>query len=259
VSALDRSARSTGTRATRGGRSGRLGSRPSARTPSGARPRQRTGPARRNGARPTRVVVADDHPLYRAALVEAIAGSAQTELVAVACDGEEALAAVRRHEPEVVVLDMRMPGLDGQAVVRQIRKLGSQARVLFVSEYHDGGLVLDSLSAGGAGYLSKASTAEEIRAAIEQVADGECVLPPDVGRGLASAVREHRHADVQLSDRERTVLQLIAQGRTAPQIAAQLHLAVPTVKTHTKNLYAKLGVGDRGAAVAEAMRRGLVE
>jgi two-component system, NarL family, nitrate/nitrite response regulator NarL len=243
---------------TGGGRGGRLGSRP-APIKSGPRTRQRTGAARRNGANPTRVVAADDHPLYRAALVEAIKSSARIELIAVACDGEEALAAVRRHEPDVVVLDMRMPGLDGQAVVRQIRRLGSRARVLFVSEYHDGGLVLDSLSAGGAGYLSKASTAEEICAAIEQVANGECVLPSDVGRGLASAVREHRHADVQLSDRERTVLQLIAQGKTAPQIAAQLHLAVPTVKTHTKNLYAKLGVGDRGAAVAEAMRRGLVE
>jgi two-component system nitrate/nitrite response regulator NarL len=213
----------------------------------------------RNGAQRTSVVVADDHPLYRAALEEAIVSCPRLRLLQVATDGAEALAAVREHTPDVVVLDMRMPELDGQEVARQMRNDRLLTRVLFISEYHDGSLVLDSLSAGGAGYLSKAATAEEIREAIEQVARGECVLPPDIGRGLASVVREHRHANVQLSEREQTVLQLIAEGNTARLIAGQLHVAVPTVKTHIKNLYTKLGVSDRGAAVAEAMRRGLVE
>jgi two-component system, NarL family, nitrate/nitrite response regulator NarL len=207
----------------------------------------------------TTVVVADDHPLYRAALGEAVRASSGLELVALASDGSEALAAVRRHEPDVVLLDMRMPELDGQTVAQRLREQRSSSRVLFISEYHDGELVLESLSAGGAGYLTKAATAEEICAAIEQVARGGCVLPPDVGQDLASAVRERRHIDVQLSEREQTVLELIAEGNTARLIAGQLHLATPTVKTHIKNLYAKLGVSDRGSAVAEAMRRGLVE
>ncbi|HXP38411.1 MAG TPA: response regulator transcription factor [Solirubrobacteraceae bacterium] len=205
------------------------------------------------------VVIADDHPLYRAALGEAVESSARLELVALASDGNEALAAVRLHEPDVVLLDMRMPELDGQTVARRLAEQQSSSRVLFISEYHDGELVLGALSAGGSGYLTKAATAEQICAAIEQVAAGECVLPPDVGQGLATAVREHRHVGVHLSAREQTVLELLAEGNTAPLIAGHLHLATPTVKTHIKNLYTKLGVSDRGSAVAEAMRRGLVQ
>jgi two-component system nitrate/nitrite response regulator NarL len=207
----------------------------------------------------TTVLVADDHPLYRAALGEAVRASPRLELVGLASDGDEALTAIRRHEPDVVLLDMRMPELDGHAVARRLHEQQSSTRVLFISEYHDGDLVLDALSAGGSGYLTKAATAEEICLAIGRVAGGECVLPPEVGHGLASAVRDHRHAVVRLSEREQTVLELIAEGNTARLIADQLHLATPTVKTHIKNLYTKLGVSDRGSAVAEAMRRGLVE
>jgi two-component system, NarL family, nitrate/nitrite response regulator NarL len=209
--------------------------------------------------RRTTVVIADDHPLYREALGEALGASSSLELLALASDGREALAAVCRHEPDVAVLDIRMPVLDGQEVARRMRELRSRTRVLFVSEYHDGELVLEALGAGGAGYLTKAATAVEICLAIGQFADGECVLPADVGQGLASAVREHRPVDVRLSEREQTVLELITEGNTARLIAGRLHLATPTVKTHIKNLYTKLGVSDRGSAVAEAMRRGLVE
>jgi two-component system, NarL family, nitrate/nitrite response regulator NarL len=208
----------------------------------------------------TTVVVADDHPLYRAAVADAVRASPSLSLVELARDGNEALAAVRRHLPDVALLDMRMPGLDGQAVARRMRELELSTRVLFISEYNDGELVLEALTAGGAGYLTKAATAEEICIAIEQIARGECVLPPDVGQGLATVVREQRHVGaVQLSEREQTVLELVAEGNTARLIAGHLHLAVPTVKTHIKNLYTKLGVSDRGSAVAEAMRRGLIE
>jgi two-component system, NarL family, nitrate/nitrite response regulator NarL len=212
-----------------------------------------------DAGRPTTVVAADDHPLYRAALENAISSSPQLKLLEVAADGEQALEAIRRHSPDVAALDVRMPGLDGQEVAREVRELHLGTRVLFISEYHDGELVLESLSAGGAGYLCKTATAEEICSAIAAIADGECVLPAEVGNGLASAISEHQRATVRLSERERTVLQLIAEGNTARNIAGLLHLAVPTVKTHIQNLYAKLGGSDRGAAVAEAMRRGLVE
>jgi two-component system, NarL family, nitrate/nitrite response regulator NarL len=209
----------------------------------------------------TSVVVADDHPLYRAALEAAINSGTGLRLLSVASNGAEALEAIRRHRPDVAVLDMRMPKLDGQAVVRRLGALEPEldTRVLFISEYHDGELVLDSLGTGAAGYLAKSATADEICAAVRQVAAGECVLPSNIGNGVVSALRDRTYSTVRLSEREQTVLQLIAEGNTARLIARQLHLAVPTVKTHTKNLYAKLGVSDRGSAVAEAMRRGLVE
>jgi two-component system, NarL family, nitrate/nitrite response regulator NarL len=205
-----------------------------------------------------RVIIADDHPLFRAALSETIAGSDQLEDVATAKDGQEALELIRDHNPDVAVLDMRMPRLDGREVVRRVRQAELPTRILFVSEYHGGELVLQALTAGGAGYLSKSASAEEICASIVRIARGDAVLPSDIGTDLASTLRERGDTGTRLTARELGVLELIAEGESANVIAQRLHLAVPTVKTHIQNLYAKLGVNDRGAAVAEAMRRGLV-
>jgi two-component system, NarL family, nitrate/nitrite response regulator NarL len=213
------------------------------------------GPAH---AGPVTVVVADDHPLFRKALQQAIDGHDGLEVVAVAADGAEALELIHAHRPRVAVLDVRMPKLDGREVVRRVRQAELETRVLFVSEYHGGELVLQALTAGGAGYLSKAATAEEICAAIERIAQGEAVLPSDVGTDLATALRERGDSGTRLTARELSVLELIAEGESAGVIAQRLSLAVPTVKTHIQNLYAKLGVNDRGAAVAEGMRRGLL-
>jgi two-component system nitrate/nitrite response regulator NarL len=207
---------------------------------------------------PVRVVIADDHPLFRVAMTETIAGSDELELVAVAGDGQEALDLIRTHSPDVAVLDMRMPGLDGREVMLRLRQAELPTRVLFVSEYHGGELVLQALTAGGAGYLSKSAEAQEIRSAILRVAKGDAVLPSEIGTDLASTLRERGDTGTRLTARELDVLELIAEGEPASVIARRLHLAVPTVKTHLQNLYAKLGVNDRGAAVAEAMRRGLL-
>ncbi|HTU29765.1 MAG TPA: response regulator transcription factor [Solirubrobacteraceae bacterium] len=207
---------------------------------------------------PVTVVVADDHPLFRKALQETIDAQDGLEVVGVAADGEHALELIRTHEPQVAVLDVRMPRLDGREVVRRVRQDELDTRVLFVSEYHGGELVLQALTAGGAGYLSKAATAEEICSAIVRIARGEAVLPSDVGTDLATTLRERGDGGTRLTARELSVLELIAEGESAGVIARRLHLAVPTVKTHIQNLYAKLGVNDRGAAVAEAMRRGLL-
>ena len=204
------------------------------------------------------VLIADDHPLFLAALAETVAGSERLEIVATATDGQEALDLIRSHRPDVALLDMRMPRLDGREVVRRVRQAELSTRVLFVSEYHGGELVLQALTAGGAGYLSKAASAEQIRAAIVKVAEGEAVLPSDIGTDLASTLRDRGDTGTRLTARELSVLELIAEGESANVIAQRLHLAVPTVKTHIQNLYAKLGVNDRGAAVAESMRRGLL-
>jgi two-component system, NarL family, nitrate/nitrite response regulator NarL len=207
---------------------------------------------------PVTVVVADDHPLFRKALQETIDGQDGLQVVGVAADGEQALELIRAHEPQVAVLDVRMPKLDGREVVRRVRQAELPTRVLFVSEYHAGELVLQALTAGGAGYLSKSATAEEICAAIVRISRGDAVLPSDVGTDLATTLRERGDSATRLTARELSVLELIAEGESAGVIAQRLHLAVPTVKTHTQNLYAKLSVNDRGAAVAEAMRRGLL-
>ena len=118
--------------------------------------------------------------------------------------------------------------------------------------------MLQALTAGGAGYLSKAATGEQICAAIATIAGGDAVLPSDIGTELASTLRERGETGTRLTGRELDVLELIAEGASAGVIAERLTAAVPTVKTHIQNLYAKLGVNDRGAAVAEAMRRGLL-
>jgi two-component system nitrate/nitrite response regulator NarL len=212
-----------------------------------------------HGVRPISVVVADDHPLYREALREAIEANRGLQLLAVAGDGEQALETIMRLEPDVALLDMRMPGLHGKDVAYRLRQREVSTRVLFISEYHAGDLVLQAFTAGGVGYLAKTATIEEIYTAIELVATGEAVLPSDVGGDLASALSMPGTSAARLSAREQCVLELLADGDTATAIAERLHLAVPTVKTHIQNLYAKLGVGNRGAAVAEAMRRGLVE
>jgi two-component system, NarL family, nitrate/nitrite response regulator NarL len=204
------------------------------------------------------VVVADDHPLFRAALTEIIGSSPRLEVVATAADGQEALEQIRRHVPDVAVLDMRMPLLDGREVMRRLRLGDVRTRVLFVSEYHGGEVVLQALTAGAAGYLSKSATGAEICSSIEKIAGGDAVLPSDIGTDLASTLRKRGDSGTHLTPREMGVLELIAEGETASVIAQRLELAVPTVKTHLQNLYAKLGVNDRGAAVAEAMRRGLL-
>jgi two-component system nitrate/nitrite response regulator NarL len=207
---------------------------------------------------PVRVVVADDHPLYLQALRQTIEQRDGLTLLATAMDGEEALEVVRGHKPDVAVLDMRMPKLDGREVMRRLRETEPDTRVLFISEYSGGELVLQALTAGAAGYLPKSASGDEICAAIARISRGESVLPAEVGNELAGTLRDRGSSGTHLTAREINVLELIAEGEPANMIAERLHLAVPTVKSHIQNLYAKLGVNDRGAAVAEAMRRGLV-
>jgi two-component system nitrate/nitrite response regulator NarL len=218
------------------------------------------GPERegQDGRGRVRVFAADDHPLFLRALTRVIEASPELELVGTAGDGERALEMIRSTQPDVTVLDMRMPKLDGRQLLARLRDEDEPTRVLFVSEYVAGDLVLQALQAGCCGYLPKSSTATEIRNAILRVGRGESVLPTAVGSELAGALRERGPAPIKLSPRERSVLELLAEGGSAGAIAQRLGLAVPTVKTHIQSLYVKLGVNDRGAAVAEGIRRGLV-
>jgi two-component system nitrate/nitrite response regulator NarL len=206
------------------------------------------------------VVVADDHPLYREGVVRALLASGQIEIVAEAEDGRSALAEIQQHLPDVALLDYKLPDLDGIAVTHAIVREQLPTRVLLVSAFTDSGVVYKALETGAAGFISKEARREQIADAVLACARGENVVPPDVAAGLVSEIRLRKQHDAPaLTPREQEILHLIAAGKSLPQIAKELYLGLTTVKTHVQHLYEKLGVSDRAAAVASAMRRGLIE
>ena len=207
-----------------------------------------------------RVLVADDHPLFREGVARAIKEWPELELVAEVADGREALDLIRAELPHVAVVDMRLPGLDGAEIAAAVTRDGLSTRVLLLSAFSDEQIVFRALEAGAAGYLTKESTRDEIARAALAVGRGGTVLAPELAAGLASQIRQRGLGDTPiLTKREREVLVLLSDGKSAPQIASQLFLGTTTVKSHLGRLYEKLGVSDRAAAVAEAMRRGLIE
>jgi two-component system, NarL family, nitrate/nitrite response regulator NarL len=210
--------------------------------------------------RRVRVVLGDDHPVYRDGLVRALDTSGRTEVVAAVGDGRAALDAIREHTPDVALLDYKMPGIDGIAVAHAVARDRLATRVLLVSATTEGSVVYRAIQDGAAGYLSKEADREDIVAAVVACARGEDVLPPELVSSLTAQVRQHAHGQVPLlSERERQILRLIAHGKSVPDMSAELFLAQTTIKTHIRRLYEKLGVSDRGAAVAQAMRNHLLE
>ncbi len=213
------------------------------------------------GDHPTSVLIADDHPLFREAIARVIAGRSDLELVAEAADGRAALEKIRELQPDVAVIDVRMPQLDGSDVLVALREEGLRTNVVFLSAFLDSKTVYDAVAAGANAYLSKEAETDEIVTAILAAARGETILGPEVQTGLAEQIRfrEENESRPRLSDREHEVLGLIAEGLSAPEIGERIHLSTATVKTHLQHLYEKLGVSERAAAVAEGMRRGLVD
>lgn len=209
----------------------------------------------------TRVLIADDHPLFREAIARVIGERDDLELVAQASDGRAALEQIRELRPDVAVIDVRMPELDGSDVLAAVREEGLPTNVVFLSAFLDAKTVYEAVAAGANAYLSKEADTDEIVAAILAAARGETILGPEVQTGLAEQIRFREESDARprLSDREHEVLRLIAEGLSAPEIGERIHLSTATVKTHLQHLYEKLGVSERAAAVAEGMRRGLVD
>jgi two-component system nitrate/nitrite response regulator NarL len=208
-----------------------------------------------------RVVVADDHPLLRDAIERAVRQRPELELVAAAADGRDALRAIRELAPDVAVLDLRMPGLDGIQILNAATRDGLATRVLILSASGDPELVYEAIQGGAAGYFLKEADRDAILDAIAAVARGQTAIDPDLQAGVFEQIRLRGIVDDRpvLTAREREVLALTAEGLSGPQIAERLIVALPTVKTHQARLYEKLGVSERAAAVAEAMRRGLLE
>jgi two-component system, NarL family, nitrate/nitrite response regulator NarL len=213
-----------------------------------------------NTDRRVRVLTADGHPLYREAMTNAIKDWPELELVAEASDGRRALEAINSEEPDVALVESNLPGLNGEQVLNAVGRDGLDTRVLLISAEPAAGDVYQAIANGAAGYLTKDAEAREICDAIMAVARGQTILAPDLQAGVAGEIRL-RSVDERpfLSDREYEVLRLIAGGLTAPEIGRSIHLSTATVKTHLQHIYDKLGVSERAAAVAEAMRRGLIE
>src|SRR3954462_8707278 len=209
--------------------------------------------------RPTTVVVADDHPLYRAGLVDAIAERPDLELVAECAGGRDAVEQIVALRPDVALLDMRMRDLDGMAVLKELARAGASTRVVFLSAYEEGEVVHGALTAGAVGYLSKETDRTEICDAIAAALDGELVVSPNLpGVLVASLPRRWAAGKPRLGGRELEVLRLTAEGLSAPEIAETLGIGATTVKTHLQRVYRKLDGSDRAAMVARALRLGLL-
>jgi two-component system nitrate/nitrite response regulator NarL len=211
------------------------------------------------GAR-VRVVVADDHPLFREAVVRAVRERPDFDLVGEAADGREALELIREHRPDVAVLDVKMPELDGLKVLNAVQRDALPTRVVLLSAFLDGSTAFDAVAGGAAAFLSKDADRRRITDTVAAVSRGQTVLGEEIQAELAGEIRARAPKERPgLSAREQEILGHIAEGRSAPEIAKLLFLSPATVKSHLGALYEKLGVSDRAAAVAEAMRRGLIE
>ncbi|HEY3471777.1 MAG TPA: response regulator transcription factor [Amycolatopsis sp.] len=201
------------------------------------------------------VLIADDHPIVRDGLRGIFTGRG-FEVVGEAANGTEAVTLAEKLRPDVVLMDLRMPGTDGVAAITELARLGNPARVLVLTTYDTDSDVLPAIEAGATGYLLKDAPREDLFRAVEAAARGEAVLSPAVASRLMGRMREP--APESLSQRELEVLTLVARGSTNKEAAKKLFISEATVKTHLIHAYAKLGVNDRAAAVAVAFERGLL-
>ena len=206
------------------------------------------------------VLIVDDHPVYRDGLARAVGDRTDLRLVGEAGSGREALEQVSLLQPDVVVVDMRMPDVDGLGVIAAVGRDFPATQVLVLSAYVDGDVAYQALAEGAAGFISKDSSRDSICDAIATVAEGGVALSADAEVDLASEIRKRSRIERgSLTERELEVLRAVAEGRSASETGDRLHLSATTVKSHLRSIYAKLEVGDRAAAVAAAMRRGLLE
>jgi DNA-binding NarL/FixJ family response regulator len=208
---------------------------------------------------PVRLLIADDHPVVRDGLSGMFAADPGFEVLGEAGDGAEAVRLARALRPDVILMDLRMPEMDGVTAIAELARHGVTARVLVLTTYDTDSHVLPAIEAGATGYLLKDAPRTELLRAVRAAARGEAVLSPSVASRLMGRVRAPAAgSDGPLSQRELEVLQLVAAGTTNREAAARLFISEATVKTHLLHIYAKLGVGDRAAAVAEAFNRGLL-
>ena len=214
----------------------------------------------------TRVLIADDQPLVRVGLRKILDAEPDLDVVAEATDGEEAVAESRLHRPDVVLMDIRMPVLDGIEATRRIVGVQPASRVLVLTTFGLDTYVFDALRSGASGFMLKDAPPEELVAAVRLVARGEALLAPAVTRSVieefarrpAARAPEPPAALAELTAREREVLELLARGRSNPEICAELVISEATAKTHVARILQKLGLRDRVQAVIYAYEHGVV-
>jgi DNA-binding NarL/FixJ family response regulator len=208
---------------------------------------------------PIRLLIADDHPVVRDGLSGIFEGDPGFEVVGQASDGAQAVELAERLAPDVVLMDLRMPGLDGLGAIAELARHGSSAHVLVLTTYDTDADVLPAIQAGATGYLLKDAPRTELLRAVRAAARGESVLSPSVATRVLGRVRRPATDEPgDLSPRELEILELVARGTTNREAAGRLFISEATVKTHLLHIYAKLGVNDRAAAVAAGFDRGLL-
>ena len=214
-------------------------------------------------APPIRIVVADDHPVVRGGPVALLRTIEGLDVVAEASDGVAAVRLAEEHRPDVVLMDVRMPGIDGVEATRRIRERAPECRVLILTMHDDDATVFTAMQAGAQGYLLKESEQDDVVRAVRAVVAGEAIFGPGVAARVLGYFTDPRQAVAaeypfpELTDRERLVLDLLAQGRRNADIAAELYLSPKTVSNQLTAIFAKLQVAGRGEAIVRARERGL--
>ncbi|MBK8989251.1 MAG: response regulator transcription factor [Chloroflexi bacterium] len=202
------------------------------------------------------ILIVDDHPVVREGLAGMLTGQADMAVAGMAADGAAAVALDARLSPDVVLMDLRMPGLDGVGAIQAIKQQRPSANILVLTTYDSDADIVRAVEAGATGYLLKDTPREELFRAVRAASRGESVLAPAVAARLMTRMRAP--AEENLSAREIEVLQLVAAGNNNQQVGKALHVSTATIKTHLIHIFEKLGVGDRMSAVRVALERGII-
>lgn len=206
--------------------------------------------------KPIRVLLVDDHPVVRAGIEGILNSQPDIEVVGEASDGIEAICLNQTLQPDVILMDLQMPKMDGVTAIKAITEQANPPHILVLTTYDTDADIVRAIQAGATGYLLKDTPREDFFTAVRQVAQGASVLTPAVASRLMAHMRAP--AEEQLSGREIEVLTLVSQGHSNKDIAKQLHISTATVKTHLIHIYGKLGVSDRTAAVTTALEKGIL-